>query len=156
LLVCVLVASLAGAAKAKPTKRSGSHRKHHTHRPLHGLGERAAAIARRMIGVPYRWGGSSPASGFDCSGLVAFAYGRVGLHLPHSSYELFGLGRRVARRALRPGDLVFFGGAGHVGVYLGAGRFVAATHSGDHVRVSRLGEPWYRSAYSGARRLQGV
>jgi peptidoglycan DL-endopeptidase CwlO len=59
-------------------------------------------------------------------------------------------------RALRSGDLVFFGGVGHVGVYLGAGRFVAATHSGDHVRVSRLGEPWYGSAYSGARRLQGV
>ena len=67
-----------------------------------------------------------------------FAYGRLGVNLPHSSYELFRLGRRVGRWAMKPGDLVFFYGAGHVGIYLGHSRFVQATHSGDHVRISSL------------------
>ena len=70
------------------------------------------------------WGGGSPASGFDCSGLVSWAYGRLGVRLPHSSYALYGRGRRVARSRMKPGDLVFFYGLGHVGMYLGRGRMV--------------------------------
>jgi len=93
-----------------------------------------------MVGVPYRFGAASP-DGFDCSGLVLFVYGRLGGRLPHSSYAQYGVGRGVSRRALWPGDLVFFSGRGHVGVYVGHGRFVAATHSGDRVRVSSLAAP---------------
>lgn len=114
---------------------------------------RSARLARRQLGVRYRFGGSSPAAGFDCSGLVVFVHGRLGLELPHLASEQFLLGRRVPRGALRPGDLVFFYGRGHVGVYLGRGRFVAATRTGGRVSIGRLGDPWYAAAYDGARRL---
>src|SRR5262249_52947311 len=91
------------------------------HAPPEGPGVRAARYARRLLGIPYRWGGDSPAGGFDCSGLVRYVYAHFGLDLPHSTYADFDLGRRVPRGALRPGDLVFFDGIGHVGMYIGAG-----------------------------------
>jgi cell wall-associated NlpC family hydrolase len=114
------------------------------------LGERAVAFARRFLGVPYRWGGASP-GGFDCSGLVRYVYQRFGVDLPHSSYADFGLGRRVSRGSLRPGDLVFFSGLGHVGMYVGHGRFIHAPHSGTRVQISTLAE--FGADYDGARRL---
>jgi cell wall-associated NlpC family hydrolase len=117
------------------------------------LGVRASRYARRLLGVPYRYGGDSPGSGFDCSGLVRHVFGRFGLELPHSSYADFGLGRSVPRAALRPGDLVFFNGLGHVGLYVGSGRFIHAPRSGTTVRITSLGDPWYSSRYDGARRL---
>jgi cell wall-associated NlpC family hydrolase len=117
------------------------------------MGERAAAIALRAVGVPYQWGGSSPTAGFDCSGLVSWAYGKVGINLPHSSYALYGKGRRVARSRLKPGDLVFFWGLGHVGMYVGHGRMVHAPHSGTRVQVVRLGNSAYGHALIGARRI---
>jgi cell wall-associated NlpC family hydrolase len=115
------------------------------------LGVRAARFARRLVGVPYRWGGDSPATGFDCSGLVRFVYQHFGISLPHSSYGDFNLGTRVSRGALRPGDLVFFDGVGHVGMYVGNGRFIHAPHSGTNVEVTSLSE--FASSYDGARRL---
>jgi cell wall-associated NlpC family hydrolase len=118
--------------------------------PQQSLGERAAAFARRLVGVPYRYGGTSPASGFDCSGLVRSVYGRLGIALPHSSYADFELGRAVDEQALRPGDLVFFDGVGHVGLYLGDGRFVHAPHTGASVEVTALAG---YGRYDGARRL---
>ena len=117
------------------------------------LGARAARYARRLIGVPYRYGGDSPGGGFDCSGLVRYVFGRFGVDLPHSSYADFGLGRYVGRAALRPGDLVFFDGVGHVGMYVGAGSFIHAPHSGTTVRISSMSDPWYSSRYDGARRV---
>jgi cell wall-associated NlpC family hydrolase len=135
-------------------------RKPRLHRPpaprlevRHALGVRAVAFARHLLGVPYRWGGDSPRSGFDCSGFVRYVYGHFGLSLPHSSYADFGLGRRVGRGSLRPGDLVFFDGVGHVGMYVGGGRFIHAPHTGTSVQVTSLSEPWYRATYDGARRL---
>jgi len=122
-------------------------------KPHVGVGERAARYARRMLGVPYRYGGDSPRSGFDCSGLVRYVFGRFGLELPHSSYADFSLGRGVARSALQPGDLVFFNGLGHVGLYVGSGRFIHAPRSGTTVRIASLNDPWYRSSYEGARRV---
>jgi cell wall-associated NlpC family hydrolase len=117
------------------------------------LGERAAAVALRAVGVPYRWGGSSPAGGFDCSGLVYWAYGRLGVELPHSSYALYGQGQRVARSSMKAGDLLFFYGLGHVGIYLGRGRMVHAPQSGRLVEVVRLGRSGYGGRLVGARRL---
>ena len=114
------------------------------------IGVRAVAYARRFLGVPYRWGGSSP-SGFDCSGLVRYVYRRFGIDLPHSSYADFNLGHRVGRRSLKPGDLVFFSGLGHVGLYVGKGRFIHAPHSGTRVQISRLRD--WGASYDGARRL---
>jgi cell wall-associated NlpC family hydrolase len=106
-----------------------------------------------MLGIPYVWGGGSPAAGFDCSGLVRYVYGHFGFDLPHSSYLDFDLGVSVPRRALRPGDLVFFFGLGHVGIYVGADRFIQAPHTGARVDIARLSTPWVESAYVGARRI---
>ena len=117
------------------------------------LGQRAARLALKAVGVPYVWGGGSPASGFDCSGLVSWAYGRLGVRLPHSSYALYGRGRRVARSRMKPGDLVFFYGLGHVGMYLGRGRMVHAPTSGRNVEVVPLGRSHYGRSLIAARRI---
>jgi cell wall-associated NlpC family hydrolase len=112
---------------------------------------RVVAIAMRYLGIPYRWAGSSP-SGFDCSGFVMYVYSRLGVELPHSSWMLWSIGRPVARRDLRPGDVVFFNGRSHVGIYVGRGRFIHSPHSGDVVRVQSMSESRYRATYDGARR----
>jgi cell wall-associated NlpC family hydrolase len=116
-------------------------------------GERAAKIALRAIGVPYRWGGESPASGFDCSGLVRWAYGHVGIDLPHNSYALYSEGRMVSEARMEPGDVLFFSGLGHVGLYLGRGRMVHAPQTGRHVEVVGLGQSHYGQRLVGARRV---
>ena len=116
-------------------------------------GERAARIALRALGIPYRWGGESPASGFDCSGLVRWAYLGVGVDLPHSSYALYGQGRRVARARMEAGDVLFFEGLGHVGLYLGKGRMVHAPQTGRNVEIVRLARSNYGRRLIGARRV---
>ncbi len=130
--------------KAKPERRA-------TRKP--SVGARAARIALQAVGVPYRWGGSSPASGFDCSGLVHWAYGRLGMELPHSSYALYDRGRQVARSRLKPGDVLFFYGLGHVGLYLGHGRMIHAPESGRNVEVVDLAGSHYGHSLVAARRL---
>jgi cell wall-associated NlpC family hydrolase len=121
--------------------------------PKPSLGERAAKIALKAVGVPYRWGGSSPSGGFDCSGLVYWAYGRLGIEVPHSSYALYELGRRVPRSRLKPGDLLFFTGLGHMGMYLGGGRMVHAPQSGRNVEIVTLRRSHYGDRLVGARRI---
>ena len=110
---------------------------------------RIVEIARRYLGTPYRWAGASP-SGFDCSGFVMYVYSRVGIQLPHSSWMLWGVGKPVARKDLRPGDIVFFRGRGHVGIYVGRGRFIHSPQTGDVVRIQRISD---HGMYDGARRL---
>jgi peptidoglycan DL-endopeptidase CwlO len=109
--------------------------------------------AKRFIGVRYRWGGTSPRYGFDCSGFVAYVYRHFGVSLPHYTVSQFYRGRRVVRGHLRPGDLVFFGGLGHVGLYIGHGKFIHAPHSGTRVRIESLRRGWYRYEFAGARRV---
>jgi cell wall-associated NlpC family hydrolase len=92
------------------------------------------------VGIPYHYGGGSPESGFDCSGLVRWAYGRAGLDVPHNSYALYGVGRRVAKSRLETGDVLFFEGLGHVGLYLGGGEMVHAPYTGKRVEVIELAE----------------
>ena len=113
--------------------------------------EQVVRYARRLLGIRYSYGGTSPASGFDCSGFTRFVYGHFGVSLPHYSVAQFSLGRGVPRGALQPGDLVFFDGLGHVGLYIGGGEFIHAPHSGTTVAVDSLGG-WYSSRYDGARR----
>ena len=130
--------------KAKPTRTTQSHL---------AFGMRVVDYAKRFRGVRYVYGGSSPRSGFDCSGFVRFVYGHFGVPLAHSSYAQFGLGRRVSRASLRAGDLVFFDGLGHVGIYIGNGRFIHAPHTGTRVRIETFAG-WYSSRFDGARRLR--
>jgi cell wall-associated NlpC family hydrolase len=130
------------------------HRPHlrHALKP-HPFGSRVVAYARHFLGVRYNWGGSSPRTGFDCSGLVRYVYGHFGIALPHSSYGDLVRGHRVSRRWLRPGDLVFFAGASHVGIYAGGGRVIDAPHSGAVVQITTMRSSWYGSSFYGARRL---
>ncbi len=107
----------------------------------------AASIALHYLGVPYRWGGASP-SGFDCSGLVMFVYEQLGISLPHYTVAQWNATEPVASPA--PGDLVFFNGLGHVGIYIGGGQFVDAPHTGSVVRIDSLSS---FGGYDGARRV---
>jgi peptidoglycan DL-endopeptidase CwlO len=122
--------------------------------PAGTLGQQAAALAQQYLGVPYVWGGASP-SGFDCSGLVVYVYGRLGVSLPHYTVSLWNSGAHVSRDQLAPGDLVFFYSLDHVGIYLGGGLFIHAPHTGTVVQISSLNSSWYSSAYDGAVRISG-
>lgn len=121
-------------------------------------GEAAADIAESQAGAPYRSGGADPA-GFDCSGLVQYAYARAGASLPRSVRAQWAVGQPVDREDLRRGDLVFFAIAGrevsHVGIALDAARFVHAPSSRGVVRVDSLGAEYWASRYAGARRVTG-
>jgi len=108
-------------------------------------------VAMHYLGVPYVWGGASP-RGFDCSGLVMYVYSQIGVSLPHSSYAQAAMGTPVSMSQLEPGDLVFFTGASHVGIYIGGGQFIHAPHTGDVVKISSL-SGYYSSAFYTARRI---
>jgi cell wall-associated NlpC family hydrolase len=113
-----------------------------------GAGHAAAAsIALRYLGVPYVYGGASP-SGFDCSGLVMYVYAQLGISLPHYTVAQWNATQPVSSPA--PGDLVFFNGLGHVGIYIGGGRFVDAPHTGSVVRIDSMSG---FGGYDGARRV---
>ena len=113
----------------------------------------AVGVALSFLGTPYVWGGAAP-GGFDCSGLVMYAYAQIGVSLPHSSYALWNVGVSVPGDQLAPGDLVFFSGLGHMGMYIGGGQFVHAPHTGDVVKVSDMGPgSHYASRFVGARRV---
>ena len=111
-----------------------------------------------LVGTPYRYGGNSPAGGFDCSGLVNYVYrDMLDLRLPRTSRELAAYqGPRIPEDRLAAADLVFFGSGGgvsHVGIYVGEGRFVHAPSTGGTVRLDRLDGPYWRDHYSGAKRV---
>lgn len=135
--------ALAGCATA-PTGGAG------------GRGALAAAEAADQKGVPYRYGGADP-SGFDCSGLARWCWSKAGVVLPRRARDQFAKGRKVGKKELRPGDLVFFSMSGgrapdHVGVYQGGGLFIHAPSSGGKVRSDRLDDPYWSRRAMGARR----
>ena len=127
--------------------------------PSVGDYRRAAALqARHAVGVPYHYGGTSPQTGFDCSGLVAHVYERAwGMPLPRSTEGQRHVGHAVKRSQLLPGDLVFYNTRNrpfsHVGIYLGDGNFVHAPRPGQRVRIERIDNPYWRARFDGARRL---
>jgi cell wall-associated NlpC family hydrolase len=147
-LALVLATGFAVPAGAATDLSARTPVKRHAKRASPGL--RAVQIANHLTGVPYRWGGASPRAGFDCSGLVQYVYAKVGIHLPHYAAGQYGHGRRIPRASLRPGDLVFFSGLGHVGIYAGDGKFIHAPRRGTTVRWSRLSS---HGSYYGATRL---
>ncbi len=112
------------------------------------VGERAASVALQQIGVPYRYGGSSP-RGFDCSGLVQYAYTHAGVAVPRTTSDLWSTMAPVGRQNLRVGDVLFFnieGKMSHVGLYVGNDRFVHAPSSGRVVSLEDLESSFYRQA----------
>ncbi len=118
----------------------------------------AALQALAYLGTPYRNGGLSPQTGFDCSGLVAYAYREgAGLALPRNTIDLSQLGEPIELTALRPGDLVFYNtqhrAYSHVGIYLGEERFIHAPTTGGEVRVENLRASYWTRRFSGARRV---
>ena len=106
--------------------------------PTRAARSEVVAIAKRYLGAPYRWGASGPNS-FDCSGFTMFVYRQVGVSLPHSSRAQSGVGEKVPRSALQPGDLVFFGSPiHHVGIYVGGGQYIHSPRTGDVVSIASL------------------
>ena len=123
------------------------------------------AVAMQYLGVPYEWGGASPKTGFDCSGLVAYVFAQLGVSLPHYAAAQWYSPDAVwvSPERLQPGDLVFFTGSdgtrkapGHVGIYVGDGYLIDAPHTGSFVRIDRLDERWFANKYVGAKRIVGV
>ena len=111
------------------------------------LGVAIADVAMGMVGTRYRYGGTDPIEGFDCSGLVYYAYGQAGYSVPRTSQELFRAARKIAVGEADAGDLMFFQDQtklSHVGIYLGDGLFVHAPASGQNVTVASLDSPYYR------------
>ncbi|MEA2591985.1 MAG: peptidoglycan DL-endopeptidase CwlO [Actinomycetota bacterium] len=106
---------------------------------------RAVETALKELGRPYRYGALGPST-FDCSGLTKFAYGAAGIVLPHSAAAQYGSGRRVNRNQLQPGDLIFWKGLGHVGMYIGAGRMVHAPQTGQLVTITSIDQGAYLGA----------
>jgi len=119
-------------------------------------GRAVLQAAESRIGAPYRYGGAGPEA-FDCSGLVTYAHREIGIPVPRTAAQQFAAATPVARKDLRPGDLVFFRLDGrevsHVGIYAGDDRFVHAPQRGGHVRVASLDEEHFRRSFAGAGRL---
>ena len=125
--------------------------------PGSSLPERAAHYAAQLVGRPYRYGGASPSTGFDCSGLVQWSYAQAGRKLPRSTDDQRVAAQRIRMSELRKGDLIFFDQEGkknsHVGIYVGGGEFVHAPSSGKRVRRDRLDAPYWKQHISEVRRL---
>ena len=120
--------------------------------PPVGQGAGAAiAAARSVLGVRYTWGGADPSTGFDCSGLVMWAWAHGGKSLPHSSAAMYGSSRRISMSSIQPGDLIFYGSpVHHVALYIGGGQIIHAPHTGSYVQVASV---YYWSDVAGAGRV---
>ncbi len=128
--------------------------------PTPNAAEKATVVttARQLLGIPYQYGGNTPESGFDCSGLVQYSYHQAGLAVPRTSKEQYRQARPVNRRHLQPGDLIFFRNrygrfVSHVGIYLGKGEFIHAPSSGKKVAINRLDESYWKKHYYSAGRI---
>lgn len=119
--------------------------------------ERLIRLSREQLGTPYRYGGSSPSEGFDCSGLVHYVHARNGLYVPRSTRDQFRASTAVPLNAIRPGDLLFFRISGekpsHVGIYAGRGSFIHAPSSSKNVSQAKLSNPYWRKRLIGAGRF---
>lgn len=115
-------------------------------------------MAKKMLGVKYRYGGTSPKRGFDCSGLVQYSHKAGGISLPRTTGQQYKASKWIARKYLQAGDLVFFKttasrAVSHVGIYLGNNKFIHAPSSGKHVKISSMKEKYWRKRFTGAGRV---
>jgi cell wall-associated NlpC family hydrolase len=120
--------------------------------------EGISIAAMGLVGVPYRFGGNTPAGGFDCSGLIAYVYNNAAdIKLPRTVQEMSRAGQTIQNAAPAPGDLVFFNTTGerysHAGIYVGHGRFVHAPSKGGTVRLDQMTSPYWAARYTEARRI---
>jgi len=149
LIIGVVLLAFSGCASAPVTPTSTAKA------TAADRGDAAAALAAKMVGKPYKYGGASP-SGFDCSGLVYYSFRQAGVALPHNTAQQRAASRLVKVAELRRGDLLFFDQEGkkhgHVGIYLGEGRFVHAPSSGKSVRADALSNPYWKKHLTEARR----
>jgi len=129
----------AGGAATPPADPSGGSAPAAAPLPSGSGNAAAASVAMQYLGVPYVWGGASP-SGFDCSGLASYAYAQIGKSVPHYTGAIYSQFPKVPGGQEQVGDLVFFNGLGHMGIYIGGGQFVHAPHTGDVVKVSNLSD----------------
>lgn len=160
-LALFALAPLPATAQGTPPARSFATSAAATASKVWSGAQDVAIYALGLIGVDYRYGGNSPESGLDCSGLVRYVFQEVtGVTLPRTSKEMSGLGAKVAAGDLKPGDLVFFNTRrfqfSHVGIYLGDNRFIHAPTTGSEVEIARLSESYWQKHFNGARRLVGV
>lgn len=122
------------------------------------LREKIVSTAKKYIGIPYKWGGTSPQTGFDCSGFTSTTYKNNGFTIPRRSAHQYKIGKNIKRDELKKGDLVFFAtGRGwnitHVGIYVGDSKFIHAPRSGRTISIESLENSYYKKRYYGARRL---
>ncbi|OBY60783.1 C40 family peptidase [Pseudomonas sp. AU12215] len=163
-------AKLARAAQGKPLNRNNVRL--HTaakrplqsgvHKPQLSSSSRVVARARQLVGIPYRFGGTTVTSGFDCSGLLVYLFRtEAGMKVPRTTGEMIESGgRRVDRHDLRPGDAVFFnrngrGSVSHVGLYIGNNQFIHAPSTGESVRMDSLAQSYWQRSFTTARRFNG-
>ncbi len=113
------------------------------------LAEKAIKVAKKQIGDPYRWGATGPGA-FDCSGLVQYAWEKAGVKIPRTTWsQKSGVKKKVSWENLKPGDLIFTSGGGHVGMYVGKGKMIHAPHTGAQVRIDKL-DAYRKSSFVGA------
>ena len=126
--------------------------------PTRDFGLQAVTLAKKQMGKMYQWGGQGP-DRFDCSGLVYYVYGNLGVPMPRVSGQQAKVGREIGRKDLQPGDMLYFATSGssinHVGIYLGNAKFVHAPRKGMPVRTDSLNNGWWKQKYRGARRIKG-
>ncbi|MFC5740658.1 C40 family peptidase [Dyella tabacisoli] len=164
--MAILLLAACSSAPRKPQPTFKDSRSNLANQPARGPSEANTGTANdvlfraiALVGTPYRWGGNTPDSGFDCSGLVTYIYrNAANLLLPRTSHEMALMdGRTVGSMTdLVSGDLVFFGSRGnisHVGVYVGKGRFVHAPNSGGTVRLDDIDGPYWRDHFTYGKRL---
>jgi len=157
-VILALVAVLAGCAQGPTHSPVGGIERRSESAPSADPARDAVVYAMSLIGAPYRNGGTTPQSGFDCSGFVWYVYRQsAGIALPRSADEMGRSGQPVAANELRPGDLVFYNTLGrdfsHVGIYIGEDRFVHAPSNGGTVGIVSMRSAYWLQRYAGARRV---
>jgi len=148
LIIFTLLLGLSGCG-SKPRYYQGASNVH---------AQTVIKAAKNMLGVKYRYGGTSPKRGFDCSGLVQYSHKAAGVNLPRTTSQQFKAAKLISHRYLKAGDLVFFKTAisravSHVGIYLGNNKFIHAPSSGKRVKISSMKEKYWRKRFTAAGRV---
>jgi cell wall-associated NlpC family hydrolase len=157
LLCCALLLVLAACSSAPSKRPSAESARQYLYLPA-ASGAEAVVFALGLLDTGYRFGGTNPEAGLDCSGMISYVYEQTAqVRLPHSAAQIADTTRPITRERMRPGDLVFFNTQNrpfsHVGLYIGDGRFIHAPSSRGRVRVEQLDSTYFSNRFNGARTL---